>query len=73
MPGAPAGHPYREWIAEYAGAPYQEAAAAARRHLDDLSARLMPERRFTELAAVFATASRLEADFWQMGLDAAKP
>ena len=64
-------HPYREWIAEYAGDAYQGVAATARRHLDDLAARAMTERRFTELAALFVTASRLEADFWQMGLGAA--
>lgn len=64
-------HPYREWIAEYAGEAYQGVAANARRHLDDLAARAMTERRFTELAALFGTASRLEVDFWQMGLDAA--
>lgn len=67
-----AGHPYREWIAEYAGEAYQGVAAAARRHLDDLAARAMTERRFDELAALFGKASRLEADFWQMGLDAAR-
>ncbi len=64
-------HPYREWIAEYAGETYQDVAARARRHLDDLAARAMTERRFTELAALFGKASRLEADFWQMGLDVA--
>lgn len=64
-------HPYREWIGEYAGAAYQDIAAQARRHLDDLAARAMTERRFTELAALFGKAARLEADFWQMGLDAA--
>lgn len=64
-------HPYREWIAEYAGEAYQGVATAARRHLDDLAARAMTERRFTDLAALFGKASRLEADFWQMGLDAA--
>jgi thiaminase/transcriptional activator TenA len=62
-------HPYREWIGEYAGAIYQDIAMKARRHLDDLAARAMTERRFVELAALFGTASRLEADFWQMGLD----
>ena len=62
-------HPYRDWIGEYAGEGYQAVAAVARRHLDDLAAKAMPERRFAELAAVFAKASRLEADFWQMGLD----
>lgn len=64
------GHPYREWIGEYAGEGYQGVAAAARRRLDDLARRSMAEGRFTELAATFAKASRLEADFWQMGLDA---
>lgn len=62
-------HPYREWIGEYAGDGYQEVATAARRHLDDLAARAMTEQRFDELARLFGQASRLEADFWQMGLD----
>lgn len=65
-----AAHPYREWIGEYSGAAYQEVAAAARAWLDDLAARYMGENRFAELAGIFAKASRLEADFWQMGLDA---
>ncbi|MCX7321270.1 MAG: TenA family protein [Hyphomicrobiales bacterium] len=63
-------HPYRDWIGEYAGQAYQDIAIAARRHLDDLAARAMTERRFDELVKLFAQASRLEADFWQMGLDA---
>lgn len=65
-------HPYGEWIGEYASDVYQDVADRARRHLDDLAARAMTERRFVELAALFGKASRLEADFWQMGLDAAK-
>jgi thiaminase/transcriptional activator TenA len=65
-----AGHKYREWIGEYAGQPYQDVAAASRRHLDDLAARAMTGQRFDELARLFAQASRLEADFWQMGLTA---
>jgi thiaminase/transcriptional activator TenA len=76
MPGSPVDalgeHPYREWIAEYAGDAYQAVAANARRHPDDLAARAMTERRFAELATSFSKASRLEADFWQMGLDAAR-
>ena len=73
---APAGvesladHPYRDWIAEYAGQGYQDIATSARKHLDELAARSMTEARFGELAAIFGKASRLEADFWQMGLDA---
>jgi thiaminase/transcriptional activator TenA len=65
------GHPYREWIADYAGEPYQGVAARARAHLDDLAARSLTEARWPDLVATFAAASRLEADFWQMGLDAA--
>lgn len=61
-------HPYREWIGEYAGEGYQGVATAARVHLDELAARSMTEQRFTELVGIFAQASRLEADFWQMGL-----
>jgi len=64
-------HPYREWIAEYAGEAYQDVADGARRHLDALAAKAMTEQRFPDLVKVFAAASRLEADFWQMGLDAA--
>jgi thiaminase/transcriptional activator TenA len=64
-------HPYREWIREYAGETYQGVAAKARRNLDDLAAKAMTERRFDELAALFGKASRLEAEFWQMGLNAA--
>jgi thiaminase/transcriptional activator TenA len=62
-------HPYREWIMEYSGEPYALVAASARLHLDHLAARSMTEQRFTELAALFGKASRLEADFWQMALD----
>ena len=45
-------------------------ARDARRHLDALAARAMTEARFGELAALFGQAAKLEADFWQMGLDA---
>ena len=71
-PGALAdANPYREWIGEYAGAAYQEVAAAARRHLDRLAALSLTEARRPRLQTLFAQATRLEADFWQMGLDRA--
>lgn len=63
-------NPYADWIAEYAGSQYQDVAAAARRHLDELAARTLAPGRFEEVADIFARACRLEADFWQMGLDA---
>ncbi|MGL4289170.1 MAG: thiaminase II [Phreatobacter sp.] len=62
-------HPYRDWIGEYAGEVYQEIAQGARAHLAGLAARSMTEQRFAELAGIFAKASRLEADFWQMALN----
>lgn len=63
-------HPYREWIGEYAAETYQGVAQDAIALLDRLAAQTMTEARFADLAKIFATASRLEAGFWQMGLDA---
>jgi len=63
-------HPYYEWISEYAGDAYQQVAAEARAWLDVLGQRYACAQRFDDLVSIFATASRLEADFWQMGLDA---
>ncbi|MGV6873510.1 thiaminase II [Pseudochelatococcus sp. B33] len=65
------GHPYREWIGEYAGEGFQEAAQAAIAHIDRLAEHALTERRFDELVGIFAKASRLEADFWQMAFDIA--
>ncbi len=65
-------NPYRVWIAEYAGAAYQEVAANARAHLDALAARYATPARQAELAAIFREATRLEADFWEMGWRAGK-
>ncbi|WFU15833.1 thiaminase II [Bradyrhizobium sp. CB3481] len=62
-----AANPYHVWIAEYAGAPYQEVAAHARAHLDDLAERYITPAREAELIAIFREATRLEADFWEMG------
>ena len=66
------GNPYREWLDMYAGRQYQELAHEAEAALDELFARRGGEGRFPSLAADFATATRLEADFWQMGLDAGR-
>ena len=60
-------NPYSVWIAEYAGAPYQEVAANARAHLDGLADRYVTPAREAELVAIFGEATRLEADFWEMG------
>jgi thiaminase/transcriptional activator TenA len=67
-PGARAAtNPYRAWIDEYAGAPYQEVAAKARAHLDRLADLYVTNAREAELVAIFKEATRLEADFWEMG------
>jgi thiaminase/transcriptional activator TenA len=60
-------NPYRVWIAEYAGAPYQEVAAKAQAHLEALADRYATPAREAELIAIFREATRLEADFWEMG------
>jgi thiaminase/transcriptional activator TenA len=68
LPAAQAAtNPYRDWIAEYAGAPYQEVAAKAQAQLENLADRYATPARETELIAIFREATRLEADFWEMG------
>jgi thiaminase (transcriptional activator TenA) len=67
-PGACAAmNPYRVWIEEYAGAPYQEVAASAREHLDRLASLYVTPAREAELVTIFKEATRLETDFWDMG------
>jgi thiaminase/transcriptional activator TenA len=66
------GNPYREWLDMYAGGEYQDLARDMAAALDEQFARRGGEGRFPSLAASFATAARLEADFWQMGLAAAR-
>jgi thiaminase/transcriptional activator TenA len=65
------GNPYRAWIEAYAGAEYQGVAAAAVSQLDRLYAHRAGPGRDAGLARLFGAATRLEADFWQMGLDRA--
>jgi thiaminase/transcriptional activator TenA len=65
--GGTAANPYRVWIDEYAGAAYQDVAAKARTDLDRLAKRYVTPAREAELVAIFKEATRLEADFWEMG------
>ncbi|NDK32731.1 TenA family protein [Nesterenkonia haasae] len=62
-------HPYAEWIAEYSSEESQQLAAEATAAIDALGERFLPEARFSEVAETFATATRMESAFWQMGLD----
>jgi thiaminase (transcriptional activator TenA) len=66
------GNPYREWLEMYAEAEYQSLARDCAAALDEQFARRGGEGRLPALAASFTAATRLEADFWQMGLNAAR-
>lgn len=65
------GNPYMPWIDMYAGEDYQPAARAHAATLDRLWLRRAGAQRLDDLTRIFEEATRLEADFWQMGLDAA--
>lgn len=67
-----ADHPYRDWIAEYSGDAFQQAGKAAHDWLEDLGRRYGSDARLDELVGIFGKAARLEADFWQQGLEAAR-
>jgi thiaminase/transcriptional activator TenA len=63
-------NPYRAWIEMYAGEEYQGVARAHAATLDRLWKSRAGEARLASLERTFEQATRLEADFWQMGLDA---
>lgn len=64
------GNPYENWIVQYAGADYQAVARGAAARLDALGETHGGRARLASLSRLFAEASRLESDFWQMGLNA---
>ena len=64
-----AGNPYEAWIATYAGDDYQGVAARHVAHMEDLAARRGAPGRWPSLVFGFRTATRLETDFWSMGLN----
>jgi thiaminase (transcriptional activator TenA) len=66
------GNPYKSWLDMYTSLEYQALAEAAKAALDEQFARRSGEGRFPALVATFTAATRLEAAFWQMGLDAAR-
>lgn len=61
-------NPYRSWIETYAAEDYQQVARAQVALLDELAGPEPAPAREKELAETFATATRLEAGFWEMGL-----
>ncbi|MCT1607440.1 thiaminase II [Nesterenkonia massiliensis] len=64
-------HPYAEWIGEYSADWYQQVKVETISHIDALAARTFTEERFSELAEIFTTATRMEAQFWQTAFDLA--
>ena len=63
---------YGAWLRTYGSEDYKAAVRAALAKADDLARRYGGEARFADLSRVFRTATRLETDFWQMGLDAGR-
>ena len=61
------GNPYGVWMDMYTSKEFQ---AAAQAEVDWINAHMegITESRFRELSRTFSEATRLEADFWQMGL-----
>ena len=71
-----AGHDaaYADWIKTYGGEDYQQVCRDVGTLIDDAVLRRLGEQptkspRWTALCHRFATATRLEAEFWQMGLN----
>lgn len=69
--GQDAENPYSVWISEYSSDEYQEVAKGMIDLLDRLAKIYLTEARYPKLRELFRQAIRLEADFWQMGLDLA--
>nr|WP_155135444.1 thiaminase II [Roseibium sp. RKSG952] len=65
------GNGYKRWIEEYSGEMYQALAGDFGGWMDKTSEVYLTEARYARLLTLFRKATQLEADFWQMGLDAA--
>lgn len=60
-------NPYDAWIAMYESDEFQDAMQMEIQWLDERLADVSPAR-FKELTRIFSDATRLEIDFWEMGL-----
>ncbi|MFS2225055.1 TenA family protein [Pantoea sp. B65] len=65
-----AGNPYAAWINNYGDAHYLHGVQAALDLLERVGEQRGASSRFNALSEIFTTAARLEAAFWQMGLNA---
>ncbi len=63
-------NPYTRWINEYGSEVYQDLAKGFGEWMDQTADIYLTEARYPRVSSLFEKASRLEADFWQMGLDA---
>ncbi len=61
-------NPYDAWIGMYESDEFQDAMQAEIRWLDERLADVSPAR-FEQLTRIFRDATRLEIDFWDMGLN----
>lgn len=61
-------NPYDAWIAMYESDEFQDAMQAEIRWLNERLADVSPNR-FEQLTRIFRDATRLEIDFWDMGLN----
>nr|WP_155125720.1 thiaminase II [Pseudovibrio flavus] len=62
-------NPYAEWIKEYSSPEYQEHMHGAIAELEGLAQRYLTDNRRERAHKIFKTATDLEANFWQMGLE----
>ena len=63
------GNPYAEWIENYGDEAYLAGVGSSLILFETLAQQRAGEQRFDRLAEIFTTATRLEAAFWQMGID----
>ena len=64
------GNPYASWIANYGDSGYHASVRASIDLLEQVGRDRAADSRFARLKEIFATATRLESAFWQMGLNA---
>lgn len=64
------GNPYASWIRNYESEEYLAGVDKVINSFDVLGKRRGAAGRMEELSEIFTTATRLEAAFWQMGLNA---
>ncbi|KAI0317477.1 Phosphomethylpyrimidine kinase-domain-containing protein [Amylostereum chailletii] len=64
------GNPYRKWIDDYTGAAYQDAVKGGIERIEAMAAADPPSpRRLREWSEVWERCTRLEKQFWDMGLE----